>query len=374
MNKGIIMEVKKNYAIALNDEGVMDKIAAKHDMKVGQKIFYFDDDIIKNTSNKVYRHNNLFKALGSIAALFLIVFTFFHTMKSETAYAVVSLDINPSIQIEADSNLKIIKVEGVNADGKNIDFSDIKDMTIDDGIQKIKEKLVEKNYLDTNKEVLVGFAFVQNGDNSTYEKNVQDAITSTFSSEDVTVTYVKGDKEDVDEAKTKGISLGRYEASKVADEETKKKIDIAPVKEITASIKDKDNVIQWDAKDEKDTPINPSTNSGIDVKPDKPVVDKPVINAPADNTNPNSDAGKGKDNTVKPDKGNNDVLQLEPDVPAQSDKNGTSKPAKDDVINIVPNNGGAIQNNTTSGKIDDNSNKIPLEPSKTDDTSKDIKK
>ena len=106
MNKGMIMEVKKSYAIALNDKGIMDKITFKKNMEVGQKIFYFEDDIVKATANKVHRHNSFIKAFGSIAALFLLVFTFFNTMKYEQAYAVVSLDINPSIQIEADSNKK----------------------------------------------------------------------------------------------------------------------------------------------------------------------------------------------------------------------------------------------------------------------------
>src|SRR5471030_1277036 len=172
MNKGMIMDVNKNYAIALNGEGFMDKIISKQNMKVGQKIFYFDDDIVKTTTNKANRHKSFIKAFGSIAALFLLVFTFFNTMTYEQAYAVVSLDINPSIQIEADSNQKIIKVEGVNTDGKDIDFSEIKDISLNDVIQKIKEKLIEKNYLDTNKEVLVGFAFINNQDSSTDEDNI----------------------------------------------------------------------------------------------------------------------------------------------------------------------------------------------------------
>ncbi|MVX66082.1 anti-sigma factor [Clostridium chromiireducens] len=364
MNKGIIMEIKRNYAIALSDEGVMDKIISKQNMRVGQKIFYFDDDIIKTTTSNISRYNSFMKAIGSIAALFLIVFTFFHTIKSETAYAVVSLDINPSIQIEADSNLKIIKVEGVNTDGKNIDFTDMKDMTLDDGIKKIKEKLIEKKYLETNKDVLVGIAFVQNGDNSNYEENLKVAIQSTFSTEDVTLTYVKGDKEAVDEAKTKGISLGRYEASLKVDDETKKKIDVAPVKEITASIKDKDNVTQWDAKDEKDDKLTPVTKPSSDEITEKPSTDRPVINAPSDNKDTNTDANKGSEGNSKPEK-NNDVLELDPEVPAQTDKDGTSTPPKkDDVINIEPNNGGVIQNNQTSGKIDESPNTTQLEPSK----------
>ncbi|HEX9027005.1 MAG TPA: anti-sigma factor [Clostridium sp.] len=374
MNKGMIMEVKKNYAIALNDKGIMDKILFKQNMEVGQKIFYFEDDVVKATANKAHRYNNFIKSFGSIAALFLLIFTFFNTMRYEQAYAVVSLDINPSIQIEADSNQQIIKVEGVNIDGKNIDFSDIKDISLDDGIDKIKEKLIAKNYLDTNREVLVGYAFIKNGDNSAYVDDLKDAIQSTFKTEKV--TYVKGDKEDVNEAKTKGISLGRYEASLVADEETKSKIDKAPVKDITSSIKDKENVVQWQAEDEKITDekakINdaPVTNVNPEVKTDTPLKDKPGVNVP--NQNVESDINnpvieKGKDNNIKPE--NNEVLELEPEVPPTQNGKGetsTSNPSKDTSIIIEPN--GTIENNTTSGKIEENPNKTSEVPAKTDDT------
>ncbi|WP_173707475.1 anti-sigma factor domain-containing protein [Clostridium beijerinckii] len=369
MNRGIIMEIKKSYAIALNDNGIMEKIAPKKDMKIGQKIFYFEDDVIKSSNGGTYRYNNFIKSIGAIAALFLIVFTFFHTMKSDTAYAVVSLDINPSIQIEADSKLKIISVEGVNNDGKNIDFTDVKGISLDEGIQKIKEKLIEKKYLDTNREVLVGFAFIKNEDNSAYEKDIKDVIQSTFNTEKV--TYVKGDKEDVDEAKTKGISLGRYEASLVVDESTKNKIDVAPVKEITASIKDKENVTQWDAKDEKNSDVvTPATNSNSDAKPEKTTVDKPEIKGAADDSLPNIGTGKTIDNTKKEQK-DDGVLNLQPEVPAQNENDNkgntpVTSPTKDDnTINIGPDNG-TIVNNPTSGKIQEDPNKTIQVP-KTDE-------
>lgn len=368
MNKGIIMEVKKNYAIALNDEGVMDKIISKQNMKVGQKIFYFEDDIVKAAIDKSNRYNNFIKRFGSIAALFLLVFTFFQTIIYEDAYAVVSLDINPSIQIEADSKLMIIKVEGVNTDGKNIDFSDVEDIPLNDGIQKIKEKLIEKNYLDANKEVLVGFAFVNNESDSSYEETLKDAIQSTFSTEKV--TYVKGDKEAVDEAKTKGISLGRYEASLVADEETKSQIDKAPVKDITSSIKDKDNVIQWEAEDEKIKDVPAVTTPKTEVEIEKPVTDKPVIKAPSDKAGSVSNGNEEKDNNIKHE--DDAVLELEPEVPVQSGNDNkdetTTKPTETEDGNIIiePNNNGTIENSTTSGKIEEDPSKIHSQPEVSD--------
>lgn len=357
MNKGMIMEVKKSYAIALNDQGIMEKIKFKQNMAVGQKIFYFEDDIVISSTSNIHRHNNLIKAFGSIAALFLLVFTFFNTMKYEQAYAVVSLDINPSIQIEADSKQMIIKVEGVNDDGKNIDFSDIKEIPLDEGIQKIKQKLIEKNYLDSNKEILVGVAFIKNGDNSSYEENLQAAIRSTFDTEDI--TYVKADKKEVDEAKTQGISLGRYKAKETAsvDEATKDKIGKAPVKEITALIKDKENVIQWEAKDDKKSVEIPVTDTQPEIKNENPVAesntntkkDKPVINVTSENEASNADKSKEKDNSTPKPK-NNEVLELEPEVQVSPEKGKTPNPPEDSSIIIAPNNG-TIENNTTSDKI-----------------------
>lgn len=363
MNKGMIMEVKKSYAITLNDNGIMEKIQFKPNMAVGQKIFYFEDDLVTSTASKVHRHNSFIKTFGSIAALFLLVFTFFNTMKPEQAYAVVSLDINPSIQIEADSKQRIIKVYGMNDDGMKIDFSDVKDISLDEGMQKIKEKLVEKNYLESNKEVLV-VAFIKNGDNSGYEENLQAAIRSTFATEDV--TYVKADKKEVDEAKTEDISLGRYKAKEIAsvDEATKDKMSKAPVKEITALIKDKENVIQWEAKDDQKHVQVPVVETKPEVKPaEKPETDstkinsnpnpekeKPAINAQSENGVSNTDKGGGKEGTASKPK-NNEVLELEPEKPVTPESGKTpSKAPNDGSIIIAPNNG-TIENNTTSGKI-----------------------
>ncbi len=234
MKKGLIMEIKDEYAIMLNDDGSMDKIVVKPQMVVGQKIFYFEEDIVKisTTTQSKFKYNVFMKSFGSIAALFLIAFTFFYNIHVNKTYAVVSLDINPSIQLEVGNNKKIINVEGMNDDGKSIDFSSVKGCNINDGIKAVKNILVEKEYLKNNKDVLVGFAFVKNEDKTAYEDNIIDAVLTTFDTENV--AYIKvDDKNDVEEAKEQGISLGRYEASKVVDEETKKKIVSALVKDIT---------------------------------------------------------------------------------------------------------------------------------------------
>ncbi|WP_242984716.1 anti-sigma factor domain-containing protein [Clostridium taeniosporum] len=253
------MEIKKDYAIVMNDGGGIQSIKVKDGMKLGQKIFYFEEDLVNINQNRSVNKMSLFKTFGTFAALFLLIFTFFQPLSSSKAYAVVSLDINPSIQIEVNNKKRIVSVEGINADGKSIDFSSIKGLEINDGIEKIKNILVEKKYLSDTGEVLVAFALLDEGEDKNYENEIKDAIQTNFKTENVAI--VKGNKKAVEEAKTKGISLGRYEASLSADENVKSRIEEIPVKEITSLIKDKENCIYWKADDE--IKENPEINNNL---------------------------------------------------------------------------------------------------------------
>ena len=372
MNKGLIMEMKKDYAIILNDDGSMEKILIKPQMSVGQKIFYFEEDIIKTSTSSNFKYNLFMKSFGTIAALFLIVFTFFYNFNFNKAYAVVSLDINPSIQIEVDNNQKIINVKGMNDDGKNIDFTGVKGSNINDGIKTIKEILVEKEYLKTNKDVLVGFAFVKNGNEISYEDSIKDAVLSNFDTENV--TYLKAEnKSDVAEAKEQGISLGRYEASKVVNEETKKKIVNAPVKEITDQIKDKENVIYYNAEDEKDeevsapkeenknnviekdktsdSNVNINSSTNTDKKEQSSVTNqKPDIGTSADDNVP-SQTDKDENSSSKSEI-NDGILELEPEN-TDKDKNSNDNQQSGNENTILEPDKDVIENSTTSGKIDE---------------------
>ena len=150
------------------------------------------------------------------------------------------------------------------------------------------------------------------------------------------ITYIKADKKEVEEAKKQSISLGRYKAQESisVDQETKTNISKAPVKEITALIKDKENVIQWDAKDDKaidvpavDTkPEVKSDNGATSTEPDKNANrDKPIVNIPSENGNSNIDKDTGKGTIAKPI--TNDVLEVEPEAPPVKEQEKNTKPA-----------------------------------------------
>lgn len=344
------MEIKKDHAIVMSDTGSFDCIRLKEGMNLGQKIFYFQEDLVKVNQNKSVNKISLLKTFGTFAALFLLIFTFFQPLSFNKAYAVVSLDINPSIQIEVNDKRKIMSVEGVNQDGKNIDFSRIKGLDIDKGIEGIKAILVEKKYLGETSEVLVAFALLNKHEDESYENQIKDIIQITFKNENV--TYVKGDKNAVEEAKTQGLSLGRYEVSLSADESVKSKIEDIPVKEITALIKDKENCIFWKADNKEDLEKNDKKNnlssdkyidkvekspenitipkkdkSGETIKEISPEVQKPTENIKDCEINKEESAHEAKTEIVLPP-----IKDIKPEI------NNTSDGKKDDANKVISEN------------------------------------
>ncbi|QOR34231.1 anti-sigma factor domain-containing protein [Clostridium sp. 'deep sea'] len=140
--KGIVMKVKKKYAIVLCDNNEYKSIKLKNNIAVAQKIMFTNDDIIDN--NKI----NINKKLIAVAAVILIFVTssilginnWLNQREFANVVALVTVDINPSIKVSVNSANKVIKVEALNEDGKNLDLSSIIGIDVDEAIETIVSK------------------------------------------------------------------------------------------------------------------------------------------------------------------------------------------------------------------------------------------
>lgn len=220
MFKGIVMEIKDDYVIIMKEDGTLVRIKNKDDLKVGKSIFFFEEDIyIKKETAKVIPFRKYIVPLGAIAALFIIlinpIMNMFST-KMNNVYAVLTFDINPSIEFELDQNGIIKDVKGINDDAIALGLDKIKGMTFEEGTLVLKDLLSQNNYLSNNNAVLIGFSFIGN-ENINYEKDIQKTIQNTFKGTDV--AFLKGQKSDLEKAQSQGISLGKYEALVKLDED-----------------------------------------------------------------------------------------------------------------------------------------------------------
>lgn len=262
------MEVKKDYSLVMKDDSQIVRVKNKDGMKTGDINIFLEEDIYKEE-----RKNNSKKMIISILSIAAVISVFilpFIKNNALTSYALVSLDINPSIQFELDANKNITDVKGLNEDGKSLDISQIKGLSLDDGMKKLNQILNESNYHLNGDTMIVGFAFLTNEEDFNYENDVKNIIGIEF--KETKAAYFKGTKEETEQAKNKGISLGRYEAKLSLDEDImEEQIESMSVEEILNLLDNKSKVyLNEEMKDElqdeledrlEDTGIDKDENS-----------------------------------------------------------------------------------------------------------------
>ncbi|MDU7968452.1 MAG: anti-sigma factor domain-containing protein, partial [Paeniclostridium sordellii] len=243
--KAIVMEIKEEYAIVMTDDALLVRIKKRGALKEGDTIIFLEEDILKK-SKKIKCISNIIVPFMYIASILMIIVL---PNLSKKNYAVVTLDINPSIQLNIDKSKTIIKVLRLNKDAEKINLDDAIGMKLGEGLENIKYNLEKENYKIKNDYALVGFAIIEDSKNATYEKEVKDIVKNSFKG--TNTIYLSSNKKDLQLANKEGISLGRY----LADKKISYKYDAGKmnVDKIVDELKEDKNVyIQKPAKENKE--------------------------------------------------------------------------------------------------------------------------
>lgn len=235
--KGIIIEVKDEYSIVVTNESEFLRIKNKEGMKVGDKIYFLEEDIYNTEENTILSDqskeneeksniidfkekkeksknnmNRIYKRLVSVAAtIAIIVGTVIYT-SSPKSYATVSFDENgSSLELNLDKNKKVNSTSLING---NLDISDDDDfsMVLDQLYKQIKRD--SKN--NKNGRVLVGLCF-EDAEDLAYEKEIKNLISQKFKG--LNIMYVRVDKNQVNMNQNAEISMGEYAAMKMIEED-----------------------------------------------------------------------------------------------------------------------------------------------------------
>ncbi len=275
MNKGKVIEINSKYAILLNDNMQYEKIKAKEGLSLGSTIYYFKEDLY------VKKQKHFSKIVIAAAILFMMVFIQPQTIEP-IAFGYVSVDINPSIQMEVNKNLNVIKVEAKNEDAESI----IKDEWIGKNFEEVINEIIEaaqdKGILnETRNFVLISYYFEDEDEENQTEKKFEESLNNLYenSEKEFEMAVVKSDEETVEESKNNGESIGR----KTIREKINKEVsDLLDVKE--------------DIKKNRDVTVYSNNKNGMPVQSQK--------GKENNNSENNKKNTEGKGNTEK--KGNNE--------------------------------------------------------------------
>ncbi|MFE4140329.1 anti-sigma factor domain-containing protein [Peribacillus sp. YIM B13472] len=229
MKKGVILSVNKRYVTLLTPEGEFLKTKRQERVyEVGEEIT-FSPAKQKFTLAFSNFHSSFKKtAVLSIASTFLILFSILPSYFTGPVSAYMTIDVNPSIELELDDDLEVLKLTGLNEDGKLVidHLKDWKGKNIKTVTNRIVETTKQLGYLKGNKQIVVSTTLLEK--NKELDKNLKEKIKEISEQDNVSDTRMKviqATKSDRKQAREQGISTGRYLEKKLNEDKGKIKVN-----------------------------------------------------------------------------------------------------------------------------------------------------
>ncbi|MEW9123815.1 MAG: anti-sigma factor domain-containing protein [Thermotaleaceae bacterium] len=219
--KGCVVKIEQNFAIVLTNGTQYLKVIKKEGLCLGKEILFVEDDIYRENRTKL-------RSLGRMAAVLAILILSMSSLGKlhpwfalNSVAAVVSIDINPSLELEIDKENKILRGIPINEEARQLLEDDLKGMAVEDAVLQIIDRARALAFLTQEKNaVLISTAVLKE---ERYHKQLEGEIEKKLEAEEsfqgIAFTYVEGSKEDFKKAREEKISLGKYEVFKQAEKE-----------------------------------------------------------------------------------------------------------------------------------------------------------
>lgn len=213
--KGSIVDIKTNYAIVMTDKAEFYKVKKKDGVLLGNKIIFLEDDLYKEMNIKVTKIIGYAAAimLLLVSSLFITRFMTFNKI-SYIPVAKVSVDINPSIELEINKDYKVINIVSMNREGDFIADKHMIGTEIQEALYTMLIKAKSKNYITKEKNaVLIGICKINDGftaDLGNFESDLNNKLNSNNELDYVNIILLQGDNKKLELSKQYDLTIGKY--------------------------------------------------------------------------------------------------------------------------------------------------------------------
>jgi len=221
MKKGIVMEINDAFLTLLTPEGEF-LHARRQDQPyaIGEEIHFFPIESVK-TTNRFNKLKNVFKlkSAWALMALFIFLGSFFPMYQNNKAYAYMSIDVNPSIELGINKKMQVIQINGFNKEGKKIisRLNDWNKKDVSELTQTILAEIQKEGFLKNDEHVIISTART-NAPDVKIEKKLQEnikEIKASVSKQKIELIVLKATEKEREKAHKLGITSGKYQDNKI---------------------------------------------------------------------------------------------------------------------------------------------------------------
>lgn len=197
--KAVIVEIRSDRAAALTEEGQFVSIC-NSGYTVGQEI-----TLLRRKKKHVFRQN----MAAAAAAAVLVLSAGGGGLAYAMPYGTVSVDVNPSIEYTINCFDRVLKVSGVNEDGRNIleqiESGSLLNKKVDRAVSMTIDQLRTEGYLtESDSGVVVSAGTGSEAHSEALARTIEESITQTTGVYSVAVS-----REDVRSAHEMGTTAGK---------------------------------------------------------------------------------------------------------------------------------------------------------------------
>jgi hypothetical protein len=217
MRKGVILEINDLYLTLLTPEGEFLRARKlQHDYQVGEEIHFFPETLTVKKKRLNLSFLNSFKArtIALAAALMLAMTALLPAYQNGQVYAYMSIDVNPSIELAVNDDLKVLRMTGYNPEGEEI-IGQIKDWKRKDAAvvaELILEEIEDEGFLKEKNDVVIATVHNKKA-NELVDRKLEKKISEIKKSteiEDLNLKVMEATIEDREKAKKQGVTTGVY--------------------------------------------------------------------------------------------------------------------------------------------------------------------
>ena len=223
--KGVVMQLAEGYAVVMTKEMEFRKIPLLEGMVVGLEVDVPAETVVPLSaakSNRAWYQRKWMKSGVVAASILLAVGLFSNTLfTGPKAYAYVSVDINPSIELSIDNHKKVVTATPLNEDAEKL-LTELKltGIQIEEAVGKMADYAREHGYLHDKSEVIITASPAVDEQKLVAEDlnldQIEDDLVASVQNlataygADIDVEGVRVSEEVRDAAKEAGVSPGKY--------------------------------------------------------------------------------------------------------------------------------------------------------------------
>lgn len=156
--KGVVLKKKRKSYIVVTPNGEFLRTKTKENYQIGEEINFEQEDEIP--SFNFFFKPQFMKLAVAMVMLFAVILPL-HLLKSEDAYAYVTVDINPSVEMKINKQYEVVGIKGLNNDGKTLvrEIKHWKKRDFNEVTKQVIKKAEEEGKLGKKREVLMSIAY-----------------------------------------------------------------------------------------------------------------------------------------------------------------------------------------------------------------------